>query len=74
VFLGSLDEKWLCGVEVEGGNGEKEGKIERDGKGVGYELCKAKNHIWIENKIEGVTDHLEGGLYRRDREERWRIH
>ena len=71
IYLGTLDEDALCGKKV---GQEEDGKCtERDGSGLGYDLCKAQNHIWIENAIKGLTDKLDGGLYTRDRKERYKM-
>jgi hypothetical protein len=58
LFIGTFDEVNFCG----------------EGAAVGEVLARAKNHIWMDNAVRGVTDqNLEGGLYRKDREEEWRI-
>jgi hypothetical protein len=31
-------------------------------------LCKARDHMWIDNSIKGVTDKGEGDLYLRGRD------
>lgn len=71
VYLGTLDEEALCGKKI--GPEEDSKCTSRDESGLGYDLCKAQNHIWIENAIKGVTDKLDGGLYTRDREEKYKM-
>jgi hypothetical protein len=66
IYLGSLDEEVLCGkkvAEAEGGALSK-----REGSDLGYELCKSREHIWVDNVIKGVTDYLEGAWYVKDRD------
>jgi hypothetical protein len=60
IHLGSLDEEVLCGTKI---GGEGDGKVKRDASGFGLDLCKARNHVWMENAIVGLTDKLEGELY-----------
>jgi hypothetical protein len=71
IYLGCLDEEALCGKKV--GQAEDTKCSQRDGSGLGYDLCKPQHHIWMENAIKGVTDGLDGGLYVRGREERYRM-
>jgi hypothetical protein len=81
IFLGSLDEDILCGEIIAGQNPPHEARnsgdeheIQRGNAEAGEVLAKAKNHIWLDNAVRGVTDqNLHGGLYRKDREEKWRI-
>jgi hypothetical protein len=71
LYIGSIDEDVLCGKKV--GESEDRKCTKRDGSGLGYDLGKVQNHIWLENAIEGVTNKLEGGLYVRDRQERYKM-
>jgi hypothetical protein len=67
IHLGSLDEEVLCGKKV---SQAEDGKVtKRDGSTLGYDLCKARDHIWVENAIRGITDKLEGSLYAKGRGE-----
>lgn len=63
IYHGSLDEEVLCGKKVAGA---EDGTIsKREGSDIGYDLCKARNHNWIDNSIKGITDKGEGNLYLR---------
>ena len=71
LYLGSLDEDVLCGKKV--GEAEDRKLTKRDGSTLGYDLCKAPNHNWMDNVIKGVTDDLKGGLYAKSRKEQYKL-
>jgi hypothetical protein len=61
-----LDEEGLCGKKVAGA---EDGTIsKREGSDIGHDLCKARDHMWIDNSIKGVTHRGEGDLYLRGRD------
>lgn len=61
----------LCGKKV--GESEDKKVTKRDGSGIGYDLCNARAHIWIENAIPGISDGLGGVSYVRDKKDQYKM-
>ncbi|KAF2838677.1 hypothetical protein M501DRAFT_1004485, partial [Patellaria atrata CBS 101060] len=64
LYVGNLDEDVLCGQKTGKKIEDETGiRAERDGKGYGKQLLYAKQHLFCENMVEGVTDRLPGKMY-----------
>ena len=68
LFMGTIDEKHLVGLKVEGSEEQTElgVKFKYDG-GLAKDLCTFKmGHLFWNNAIPGVTDHEvgEGPMFR----------
>lgn len=55
-------------MRKEGRRGRGRDDLEKEGSDIGHDLCKARDHMWIDNSIKGVTDKGEGDLYLRGRD------
>lgn len=68
INLGVIDEDVLCGKrdEVNAWEDEYGRHVPRVG-GLGRDICLAKEHIFMENAIPGVTDDLSGTKWLTDR-------
>lgn len=61
LLLGTIDEDWLCGKQVEGkvghigSHGLGKESVKRE-TGLGVELGRLDRVIWRENDVPGVTD------------------
>jgi hypothetical protein len=68
IFIGSIDEEWLCGRKV----GEKDegefGKVAVREEPI-LNLCSTElsGSIWVENAVPGVTDRVPGPKWWRER-------
>jgi hypothetical protein len=72
IFLGTVDEDVLCGAKTKEEHlGETGPRFLRDDTGCGALLSRTdrSGHIWMENRIEGVTDIMPGVKWWRERSE-----